>query len=106
MAKYYGQIGYIETVEKRPGYWVEEIIPHNASGDLIRDTRRLKVSGQLNDNLVVSNIVSIVADPYAREHYYNIRYATLYGTKWKVINIDVAYPRLNLTLGEVYVDNT
>ena len=104
MAKYYGAIGYNESIEKRPGVWVEEVIPHNYSGDLIRDTRRLQNSGQVNDSITVSNIVSIVADPYAEENYYNIRYAVLRGVKWKVTNVEVIYPRLLLTLGGLYVD--
>lgn len=105
MAKYYGAIGYAEQVEERPGYWKERIMPHNSAGDLIRDTRQLQNSGQVNDNITVANTISIVADPYAIEHFFNIRYATLHGAKWKVTKAEVLYPRLLLTLGGVYVES-
>lgn len=104
MAKYYGAIGYAEMIEEPRGVWNEIIKPYNYSGDLIKDTRRLQNANQVNDNITVSNIISIVADPFANENFYNIRYATLRGIKWKVTNVDVSYPRLELTLGGVYND--
>jgi len=35
-----------------------------------------------------------------------IRYVTWMGTKWRVANIDVNYPRLNLSIGDVYNDDS
>ena len=37
MAKWYGAIGYAETVEVRPGVWKDQITEHMYSGDLIRN---------------------------------------------------------------------
>lgn len=105
MAKFYGEIGYAETVETRPGVWKEKIIPHKHSGDLLKENRLLQPSGQANDDINVSNYISIVADPYAREHYFAMRYVVLHGAKWKITKVDVAYPRLNLTIGGLYNDN-
>lgn len=105
MAKWFGKIGYAETVETAPGIWEEKITEHEYFGDLLRNTRRLQSASQVNDNIDISNEISIVADPYANENFHSMRYAEFRGTKWKISSIDVQYPRLNLTLGGVYNGN-
>ena len=56
----------------------------------------------MNDNVNLANELSIVADPYANEHFFAMRYVELMGAKWKITNVDVQYPRLILTIGGVY----
>lgn len=102
MAKWYGKIGYAELVENEPGDWDEEIVERSYSGDLIRNTRALQNSGGVNDNINISNQISILADPYVTQNFHSMRYAEFMGTKWKITNVEVSYPRLNLTLGGVY----
>ena len=50
----------------------------------------------------MTNEISLVADPYARENFHMIRYACFMGTRWEVTSVEVQYPRLVLTLGGVY----
>ena len=102
MAKYFGKIGFAETVETRPGVWVEEIVEKEYFGDVFRNTRRLQSGDQINDNLTVSNEISVVSDPYADANFHSIRYVEFMGTKWKATNVEVKYPRLVMTLGGVY----
>lgn len=102
MAKWYGVIGFAETVETEPGVWKEEIIQRTYYGDIIRNFRKLENSGGVNDNINISNEISVVADPYANKNFYLIRYVSFMGTKWKVNNIEVQYPRLILSIGGVY----
>ena len=102
MAKYYGSVGYEDTVETAPGIFVEHIVPRDYYGDIIRNNRKLENAGEVNDSINVSNQISIVADPYALENFWRIRYATFMGQKWKVKNVDVEFPRLILTLGGLY----
>lgn len=103
MAKFYGEIGYAELVETSPGVWEEQIsTKRNYCGDLIRNSRRLQASDSLNDNINISNEISIVADPFAYQNFHAIRYAAYMGTKWKITNVEVQYPRLLLTIGGVY----
>lgn len=102
MAKFYGNIGFAETVETEPGVWVEEMTVRPYYGDLVRNTRRLENSGGVNDNVNISNDISIIADPYANHNFHSIRYIEFMGVKWKVSNIEVRYPRLILTIGGVY----
>lgn len=102
MAKFYGSIGFAETAETSPGVYSEQVTERNYYGDVIRNTRALQTTDQLNDNINVNNTISIVADPYAHDHFHSMRYATWQGTKWKISSVEVQYPRLLLTLGGVY----
>lgn len=104
MAKFYGTIGFGETKETAPGVWVEEIVEKNYYGDLIRNSRRLQSGEYLNDNITVSNEISILADPYASTNFHSMRYVSFMGAKWKISNVAVQYPRLILTLGGLYTD--
>nr|DAP82056.1 MAG TPA: hypothetical protein [Caudoviricetes sp.] len=102
MAKWYGVIGYAETVETTPGVWKEQVTKRNYYGDLTRNTRRLQTADKLNDDINISNELSIVADPYAMNNFHSMRYAEFMGTAWKITNVEVQYPRLILTLGGVW----
>ena len=102
MAKFYGKIGYVETVETEPGIWEEVITARDYPGDLLSNFRSLQNSGDINDNVNIANKISILVDPYAESHFHDMRYAEFRGTKWKITNVEVQYPRLILTLGGVY----
>lgn len=102
MAKFYGTIGYAETVETEPGIWEEQITERSYYGDLIRNTRKLQTSEGVNDDVNLSNEISIVADPFAYQNFHSIRYVEYMGAKWKIINVEVQHPRLILSVGGVY----
>ena len=102
MAKFYGKIGYAETLETSPGVWQEQITERDYFGDLNRNTRTAQSSNQLNDNINISNEISILADPFANQNFHLMRYVEYMGTKWKVTSVEVQYPRLILTVGGVY----
>ena len=103
MAKFYGVVGYSITVEKKPGVFVPEIIERYYSGDLLRFNSRYQTSGNLNEDITVSNEISIIADPFAYEYFQHMRYINFMGTNWRITNADASnYPRIILTLGGVY----
>ena len=102
MAKWYGAIGYVETVETKPGVWVEQVTEHNHFGDMLPNIHKVQTTDQVVDDINIANKLSIVADPYAFSHYYSMRYAELNGARWKITNVEVKYPRLILTLGGVW----
>ena len=106
MAKWFGKIGFAETSETKPGVWEESVVSRDYFGDLTRMTRRLESSQNLNDNLNMSNELSILADPYAYNNFCNMRYAEINGSRWKITNVEVQYPRLILSLGGVYNGET
>lgn len=101
MAKFYGTVGFVKTVESAPGVWTEQIVERKYYGNVISRTRSLQSNG-VNDNINISDEISIVADPFANENYFAIRFVEYMGAKWKVQSISVQFPRLNLSLGGLY----
>jgi len=103
MAKFSGKVGYGPTaVETAPGVWNEVMVERDYVGDVLRNTRKLQSGESVNDDLSVDNSISIVADAYANEHFFAIRYVMWAGVRWKVSNVEVQHPRLLLRLGGVY----
>ena len=102
MAKFYGKVGFGETVETVPGVWVDRIVENPYYGDVVKTNRKLVEGDKLNYDLTVGNSISIVADAYANEHFFAIRYIEWAGTLWTVSDVDVERPRLLLRLGGVY----
>lgn len=104
MAKFYGNIGYSVTEETSPGVYEERYVDRKYRGDITRMSRALKEAQKVNDDVTISNVISIVADTYAYENIYAIRYVEWAGAKWKVTSIEVQRPRLTLTIGGVFND--
>lgn len=102
MARFSGEIGYGESVETSPGLWEDVIVEKTYFGDVIRNTRKLQDGSKVNDDLSVQNSISIVADAYAGEHFFAIRYIRWAGALWKVSDVEVQSPRLLLRLGSKY----
>lgn len=108
MERFYGKVGYVNTVEKivngvHTGVWSDPSpIEINYYGDVL-DTSTRWVNGEgLNDDLSVNNKISIIADGYAYQNFSKIKYIEWMGVKWKVTNISVQRPRLILSLGGEY----
>lgn len=102
MARFFGRIGYGESAEQAPGVWADVIEERSYYGDVVRNARNLHEGENLNADLSVQNSISIVADAYANEHFFKIRYVEWAGVLWTVSNVQVQSPRLILQLGEVY----
>ena len=69
MNKWCGKIGFTYSGEIEPGLWVEnEIVERQYFGDIISNRWKRENSGGVNENINISNQISIVADPYARDH--------------------------------------
>lgn len=102
MGRYYGAIGYAETVETAPGVWAEQIVERVYFGDLVRNFGKVQKADKLNDDIDISNEISIVADPYAVNNFHSMRYVTYMGAKWKVNSVEVQFPRLILSVGGLY----
>ena len=95
-------IGFARQKEVRPGVWEDKIIEREYGGDLVRLNRNAQGSQNLNDDLTLSNQISIIADPYANENLFAMRYVTFMGSKWKITSVEVQYPRLILSVGGVW----
>lgn len=102
MAKWYGKIGYEIVEETSLGVWTPMIIEKEYPGDMTSNRWRRQNSGEINDNINLSNVISILADQFALQNYSNMAYVEIAGTKWKITDIEIQIPRLLLTIGGVY----
>jgi len=102
MARFHGKVGYGESVETAPGVWGDQIVEYPYFGEVVRNIRRNQETDRVNNDLSVDNSISIVADEYAYEHIFAIRYVEWAGAKWTVPTVEVRRPRLLLSLGGVY----
>lgn len=106
MSKWFGKIGYAVTGEIEPGLCEDTIVECEYYGDMTSDRRKRQTSGEVNDNLNLANVISIIADPFALSNCSNMAYAEIMGTKWKISEVEVQYPRLILTIGGVWNGNS
>lgn len=104
MARFHGVVGYGESVESPSGsgIWKDIITEFPYRGDVIRNTRNLEEVDKLNNDITVANSISIVADQYAIDHFFKIKYVKWADVRWTVSTVEVNSPRLILRLGSVY----
>lgn len=103
MDKWYGNIGFADTIETEPGIWEEKIVEHQYYGDIISDRWKRQTTGEkTNDDINIANQISVLADPYAMNHCSKMAYVEFMGTRWKVSDIEVQYPRLIINIGSVW----
>ena len=103
MNKWCGKIGFTYSGEIEPGLWAEnEIVERQYFGDIISNRWRRENSGDVNENINISNQISIVADPYARDHVSAMTWIEFSNEKWKITDVDVQFPRLVISIGGVY----
>lgn len=102
MARFCGEVGYGYTVEVRPGVYDDVITERVYYGDVLRNTRKSEKGESVNNDITVGNSITVVADAYANEHFFAIRYVKWAGVLWTVSDVEVQSPRLTLRLGGVY----
>lgn len=101
--RFYGAVGFEETVNAGRGVFITEIVERTYYGDVIRwSSRRIAETQQQNDDIRMNNSISILADAYASKNYHQIKYVVWDGVKWNVTSVTVGRPRLTLELGDVY----
>jgi len=113
MARFFGEVGYgLNNIEDPPGsgVWVDIITEQTYQGDILRNSSSVEevsrgdpsASGKINEDIGISNSVSIVADQFAIDNSYKIRYVRWLGIAWKVDSVEIKAPRLILNLGRKY----
>ncbi len=104
MSKYCGLIGYSITEESptMPGVFLPKIVEIKHFGDIVKERSKWEQTTYQNDNITISNKLSIVANSYISENYGYMKYAVINGVRWTITNISLEYPRVILTLGGVY----
>lgn len=102
MAKFSGMIGYAVNSETSPGIYEDTIIERRHYGDVLSAASRWEQTEVLNDDLVISNRISVVADKFLRENLGAMKYALVNHQRWTIRKIEQKEPRFVLTLGGVY----
>jgi len=102
MARFSGKVGFATTTEKAPGVWTDDVTEFPYFGDVVRAVKHTQAADKVNNDYSVSNSISIVADPYATQNFFAIRYVEWAGKLWTVSNVEIQSPRLLLSLGSFY----
>lgn len=107
MAIGHGVVGFAIQSETRPGVWTDDnIVRREYSYQVLSNSRRFENGIGLNEDITISNRISILADAFANHNYFNIKWVEYNGAKWKVSSVEINAPRLVLTLGGIYNDWT
>lgn len=106
MAKFSGAIGFVrENKQVRPGIYTDEVIEKNYRGNVLESpssARWSEDSTTTNDKFILTNRISIVANPYAFKNYPWAKYVRWNGVNWKIRTIELVGRRIIFTLGEVW----
>lgn len=103
MAKYFGNIGFGEAKEVSPGVWENVIVERPYYGDVVRDTLEVRQGDKVLSDLRTGNAFSIVADGYAENNFFAMKYLEWAGTRWEIRQVEVrSRARLQIRIGGVY----
>lgn len=105
MARFYDVIGFLDETETTPGVWEPGVTERPYTGETLPNYIR-NDSSDINDTVALNYKFSILADTYALNHLRDIRYVKYLSTKWRVTNVEPARPRLIITVGGVYNEQT
>lgn len=102
MTRFAGTVGFGVSTEIRPGVFQDVITEKSYFGDVTREARQAISSEKVNDDITVEHTIEIVADAFASDNFFAMRYVRWGGTLWKVSNVEIRAPRLLLRLGGAY----
>lgn len=106
MAKFYGAVGFVSYSDPSKGVFEENPIEKNYYGDITKNGRKWVSSENLNDDMDISNTISILADSFAYENIGAMRYVKYMGAPWKITSVEIQRPRIILYLGGLYNGET
>lgn len=107
--KFSGKIGFWQkSIQTNPGVFKPGILEKPYTGDVLRNYRRWQsAENQQNENLTVSNRISIISDLFMQKNWGSIKYVNWNGVNWSVSSIDIgSFPRIIIDLGGVYNGTT
>lgn len=102
MARFCGIVAFNTEVNKGSGITEQEVVEKKYYGELLQYRQSISNGPGINDNVNLSNKISILVDTFAMKNFPSILYVELNGAKWKVSSVEPEYPRLILTTGGVY----
>lgn len=102
--KFSGKAGFrIDDMEVEPGVYEPQVVVKTIKGAVIVDRYQHQNSDKSTiDNVRITNQLSIVANQFLNKHIANLIYVEFQGVKWKVESFDIRPPRVVVSLGGVY----
>lgn len=102
--KFSGKAGFrIDDVEIEPGVYEPAVVVKSIKGTVISNYYQHQNSDKSTiDNVRITNQLSIVANQFLNKHIANLVYIEFQGVKWKVESFDILPPRVVVSLGGVY----
>lgn len=102
--KFSGKAGFrIDDVEIEPGVYEPTVVVKSIKGTVISNYYQHQNSDKSTiDNVRITNQLSIVANQFLNKHIANLVYIEFQGVKWKVESFDIQPPRVVVSLGGVY----
>lgn len=104
MARFSGKIGFAMIEETRPSIYEEIYTERPYKGDVLRKSRQWSSSDHLNDDISISNEISIIADHFAIINLGVMRYVRWLQQCFAIesATLDTERHRITLSLGGVY----
>ena len=102
MAKYAGNVGFLVEEETSPGVWSAIEILRRMKGDVLRASSSFQGGDKINKDTTLNHRISLVGDSYLYECFMDLRWVEYAGIKWEVGSIELARPRVIVTLGGVW----
>lgn len=102
MNRFFGKVGYGQTVEVRPGVHKDVITELPYYGNVEQNTLYIRRNDSVNGEMSFQTTISVTADAYALKNFMFIRFIEWSGVLWTVTSVRPERPRLILVLGEVY----
>lgn len=105
MGRYSGVIGIKgSAVEVEPGVFKKTIIELPITGSIFRRRMFWSTDSVQQDQLRAGQTISFVAPSDLKNNASEVVYATFQGRKWTVTSVDYKPPRIEITLGGLYVE--
>lgn len=103
--KFFGKIGFVRTEESdvKKGVWLPVTEEKDYYGDVTSDSRIWEQSDiSSNDDIQVTNSISIVSDSYMTSNLGFMKYVVWNGVKWKIRSFKIRPPRVIIDFGGLY----
>ena len=104
MAKFCGIIGFITKAEKVKGSGIYDdiVVEKKYYGDTLRNYAQMNPAEYVSTSITFNNDISILAGPYAVNHFTDMRYIIIANKKWVIKSVEIKPPRLVLKIGGLY----
>lgn len=105
MARFCGMIGFSTSSnesEDEPSVYTEDIYEKKYTGIILQEYDNHSNKTTINTDIHLGHRFSIIMDPYASQNVHNLRYIEYMGTRWTITSVEIKYPRLIISIGEVW----